>query len=96
MAGADPRGSTPARRPAPARNLTRVTSSPTTVVTVEIDLDGDPISGCLVDEDDVAHRFTGWLGLTQVLTATLLAARRANTLPATLPTPGTTRSRRTP
>jgi hypothetical protein len=70
-----------------------VTSSPTTVVTVEIDLHGDPISGCLVDEDDVAHRFTGWLGLTQVLTATLLAARRANALPTSLP-PNTPRSSR--
>jgi hypothetical protein len=69
----------------PARNLTRVTSSPTTVVTVEIDLDGDPIRGWLVDEDHVAHRFAGWLGLTQVLMTTLLAARRANALPEPVP-----------
>jgi hypothetical protein len=79
-----------------------VTSTPTTVVTVEIDLDGDPISGWLVDEDDVAHRFTGWLGLTQVLTATLLAARRAKAVSAPLsphPSPShprTTPPRRTP
>ena len=70
-----------------------MTSPPTTVVTVEIDLDGDPISGRLVDEDGVAHRFAGWVGLTQVLTATLLAARGANARPAPLPS-DTSRSSR--
>jgi hypothetical protein len=88
-----PRGPAPARSRAPAANVTRVTSPSTTVVTVEIDLDGDPISGWLVDEDGVAHRFTGWLGLTQVLTATLHAARQADAVPATVP-PTTPRSSR--
>jgi hypothetical protein len=57
-----------------------VTSFLTTVGTLEIDLGRDPISGRLVDQDDVAHRFTGWVGLTQVIGAAVLASRQAEGL----------------
>lgn len=81
----NPRGPAPARSRAPAPNVTRVTSPSTTVVTLEIDVQREPISGRLVDENHVVHRFTGWVGLTQVIGAVLLGARRASALPATPP-----------
>ena len=36
---------------------------------LELDLEGEPISGTLRLQDDITHPFVGWLGLSVVLEA---------------------------
>jgi hypothetical protein len=47
----------------------------TTQLTLELDLDGESISGDAIDADGERHHFSGWIGLMGVLDALLDRAR---------------------
>ena len=49
---------------------------------LELNLDADPIAGCLRDEDDQSRSFSGWIELTRVIELGLADARRAHPPPA--------------
>jgi hypothetical protein len=46
-----------------------------TEIALELELDGDTISGHAIDADGVRHEFSGWIGLMGVLDALLDRAR---------------------
>ena len=50
-------------------------NSSTTQLTLELELDGDSISGQAIDAGGESHRFSGWIGLMGVLDALLDRAR---------------------
>jgi hypothetical protein len=66
-----------ARRKLPGVNAT------TTQITLELELDGDTVSGTTVDSRGTRREFSGWIGLMGVLDALLDEARTAS--PATPP-----------
>lgn len=47
----------------------------TTQITLELDVDGDSISGDAIDAGGERHHFSGWIGLMGVLDALLDRAR---------------------
>ena len=57
-------------------------ASMTPVITLELDLDGDTVSGHTTDARGARREFSGWMGLMGVLDALLDEARRAS-LPTT-------------
>jgi hypothetical protein len=50
-----------------------------TEIALELELDGDTISGHAIDADGVRHEFSGWIGLMGVLDALLEQAGAATT-----------------
>jgi hypothetical protein len=52
-------------------------NSTTTQITLELELDGDSVSGHTVDAEGSRREFRGWIGLMGVLDALLDRARRA-------------------
>jgi hypothetical protein len=48
---------------------------------IEFDLDADPVSGILCDEQGGSEPFSGWMGLTGTIELALGAARRAASAP---------------
>ena len=48
-----------------------------TQITLELELDGETVSGHTVDADGARREFRGWIGLMGVLDALLDRARRA-------------------
>ena len=50
-------------------------NSSTTQLTLELELDGDSISGNAIDAGGERHHFSGWIGLMGVLDALLDRAR---------------------
>ncbi len=57
-----------------ARKLGSVNET-TTQLTLELELDGDSISGHAIDAGGERHHFSGWIGLMGVLDALLDRAR---------------------
>jgi hypothetical protein len=57
----------------------RPVNATTTQITLELELDGDTISGHAIDADGVRHEFSGWIGLMGVLDALLEQAGAATT-----------------
>jgi hypothetical protein len=47
-----------------------------TQITLELELDGDTISGHAIDAGGVRHEFSGWIGLMGVLDALLETSSR--------------------
>lgn len=68
-------GDAPARSWRPGGDDTPVIEPPTVVLTLEFDATEAAIAGRLIDQDQHAQAFTGWLGLTHALTAALAATR---------------------
>jgi hypothetical protein len=54
----------------------RTVNAATTQITLELELDGDTISGYAVDAEGVRHPFSGWIGLMGVLD-TMLAPQHS-------------------
>ena len=52
-------------------------NSTTTQITLELELDGDSVSGHTVDAEGARREFRGWIGLMGVLDALLDRARMA-------------------
>lgn len=74
-------GRTPARSWRPGGDDTPVISPTTVVLTLELDVTENPIAGRLIDRDGQEQPFTGWLGLTHVLSTALADGRAARHSP---------------
>ena len=64
-----------------------VVNTTTTQITLELELDGDSVSGHAVDAEGAQREFYGWIGLMGALDALLDGARKA---PATTTPQGET------
>jgi hypothetical protein len=54
-----------------SRRKLRTVNATTTQITLDLDLDGDTISGDAIDAGGDRHQFFGWIGLMGVLDALL-------------------------
>lgn len=60
-----------------------MTSNVRTRLVLDIDLDTEPISGVVVDDDHDGEAFSGWIALTRTIEAALYAGRQARSRPPT-------------